>query len=72
MDKFDIFLKDPKDLLSLLHELAARFDPDSQEYAALEIAAKAIIFAFHESVFQKFRQFLSECGLPGPRVTGEE
>jgi len=52
---------DPAPILSILHRIAVSYKPDSSEYAALEMAARAVIFTFHEKISHKFQYFLDEC-----------
>ena len=49
-------------LLDTLHRIAQEYDEGSSEYAAIETAAKAVHFAYQDSVVQRFRAFLDDSG----------
>jgi hypothetical protein len=49
-------------ILETLGRIAEQYDCGSPEQVALETAAKAILFSYHESVVKAFEQFLKECG----------
>jgi hypothetical protein len=42
----------------LLEQLASQFPKDAAEYKAIELAAKALLFAFQSGTAAKFRLFL--------------
>ena len=64
--KDDPFAKDPAKVLAILSTIADTYDSDSEEHAAVEIAAKALVFAAHDSMQRRFQEFLKGCKKPGP------
>jgi len=53
----------------LLEKLAAQFPKDTAEYKAIELAAKALLFAFQTATAAKFRLFLENFD---SELTGEQ
>ena len=46
--------------LKVLEKIASGFSKESQEYEAIELAAKALHYVFHEDVERKFKTFLKD------------
>lgn len=46
--------------LSILGDLAKNFSPDSDEYAVLALACKALIFSMGENVGDQFQEFVEK------------
>jgi len=46
--------------LLILGNLAKNFSPDSDEYAVLELACKALIFSMGENVGGQFQEFVEK------------
>jgi len=46
--------------LEVLEKIAAKFSKESEEHEAIELAAKALHYVFHEDVERRFRTFLKD------------
>jgi hypothetical protein len=62
MKKRQFDIRECKAITATLKSIAANYQKRSAEYKAIELAAKALIFACEYTVIQEFEIFLSEFG----------